>query len=92
MLYTTAGEHGLIWSLWQETPRETQDLPPGFWTWGCEGSKADYIVNAKEILAACERVEVVSGVVVTASWHSDRLCYAGCLKEGSLLHFMQPTL
>ncbi|GAB0201688.1 hypothetical protein GRJ2_003463500 [Grus japonensis] len=32
VLYTAAGEHGLTWSLWQNTAGETRGRPLGFWS------------------------------------------------------------
>lgn len=59
VLYTTGGEHGLTWSLWQKTLRETQDQPLGSWSWGYKGPKADYILNAKEILATWRELKLL---------------------------------
>ncbi|GAB0206206.1 hypothetical protein GRJ2_003086200 [Grus japonensis] len=56
VLYTTAGENGPTWSLWQKAPGETRGRPLGFWSRGYRGSEARYTPMEKEILAACEGV------------------------------------
>ncbi|GAB0204611.1 hypothetical protein GRJ2_002926700 [Grus japonensis] len=65
MLYTTAGENGPTWSLWQKAPGETRGQPLGFWSRGYRGSEACYTPTEKEILAAYEGVGAVSEVVGT---------------------------
>ncbi|KAK4820379.1 hypothetical protein QYF61_025455 [Mycteria americana] len=64
-LYTTAGENGPTWSLWQKAPRETRGQPLGFWSRGCRGSEAHYTPTEKEILGAYEGVRAASEVVGT---------------------------
>ncbi|GAB0208768.1 hypothetical protein GRJ2_003342500 [Grus japonensis] len=65
VLYTTAGENGPTWSLWQKAPGETQGRPLGFWSRGYRGSEACYTPTEKEILAAYERVRAASEVIGT---------------------------
>jgi len=65
VLYTAAGENGLIWSLWQKAPGETRVRPLGFWSWGYKGCEARYTPTEKEILAAYEGVRAASEVVGT---------------------------
>jgi len=38
VFYTTAGENGQTWSLWEKAPGETRGQPLGFWTRGYKGS------------------------------------------------------
>jgi len=65
VLYTTAGENGTTWSLWQKAPGETRGRPLGFWSRGYKGSEARYTRTEKEILAAHEGVQAASEVVGT---------------------------
>ncbi|GAB0191247.1 hypothetical protein GRJ2_001590000 [Grus japonensis] len=37
VLYTTSGENGPTWSLWQKAPGETRGRPLGFWSRGYRG-------------------------------------------------------
>ncbi|XP_067999348.1 uncharacterized protein [Melanerpes formicivorus] len=67
VLYTAAGENGPTWSLWQKAPGETRGRPLGFWSKGYKGSKANYTVTEKEILAAYEGVRAASEVIGTES-------------------------
>ncbi|KAK4828266.1 LOW QUALITY PROTEIN: hypothetical protein QYF61_024931 [Mycteria americana] len=65
VVYTTAGENGPTWSLWQKAPEETRGRPLGFWSRGYRGSEARYTPTEKEILAAYEGVQAASEVVGT---------------------------
>ncbi|GAB0192610.1 hypothetical protein GRJ2_001726300 [Grus japonensis] len=65
VLYTTAGENGPTWSLWQKAPGETRGQPLGFWSQGYRGSEARYTPTEKEILAAYEGVRAASEVIGT---------------------------
>ncbi|XP_061853253.1 uncharacterized protein LOC133625540 [Colius striatus] len=65
VLYTTAGENGPTWSLWQRAPGETRGRPLAFWSWGYRGSEARYTPTEKEILAAYEGVQAASEVIGT---------------------------
>ncbi|TRZ08622.1 hypothetical protein HGM15179_018483 [Zosterops borbonicus] len=65
VLYSTAGSHGLSWSLWQKVPGETQGWPLGFWSRSYRGSEANYTPTEKEILAAYEGVQAASEVIGT---------------------------
>ncbi|GAB0208885.1 hypothetical protein GRJ2_003354200 [Grus japonensis] len=65
VLYTTAGENGPTWSLWQKAPGETRGRPLGFWSRGYRGSEARYAPTEKEILAAYEGVRAASEVIGT---------------------------
>jgi len=56
VLYTTAGENGPTWSLWQKAPGENRGQALDFWSWGYKGSEARYTPTEKEILAAYECV------------------------------------
>ncbi|KAK4818459.1 hypothetical protein QYF61_013665 [Mycteria americana] len=65
VLYTTAGENGPTWSLWQKAPGETRGQPPGFWSRGYKGFEAHYTPTEKEILAVHEGVRAALEVVGT---------------------------
>jgi len=65
VLYTTGGENGPTWSLWQKAPGEIQGWPLGFWSRGYRGSEAHYAPTEKEILEAYEGVRAASEVVST---------------------------
>jgi len=65
MLYSTAGENGPTWSLWQKAPGETRGRPLGFWSRVYKGSEPCYTPTEKEILAAYEGVRAASEVVGT---------------------------
>lgn len=56
VLYITARNNGLIWSLWQKAPGETQGHEFGFWSMRNKGSEANYMTAEKEMLSACEGV------------------------------------
>ncbi|KAF4804387.1 hypothetical protein TURU_008424 [Turdus rufiventris] len=63
MLYSTAGSHGLSWTLWQKVPGETHDQPLGFWSQSYKWSEVNYTPTEKEILAAYEGVQYASEVI-----------------------------
>ena len=65
MLYTAAGENGLVWGLWQKAPRDTRGRPLGFWSQGNRGSEAYYTPTEKEIPAAYEGVQAALEVADT---------------------------
>ncbi|GAB0189179.1 hypothetical protein GRJ2_001383200 [Grus japonensis] len=65
VLYTTAGENGPTWSLWQKAPGETRGRPLGFWSQGYRGSEARYTPTEKEILAGYEGARTTSEVFAT---------------------------
>ncbi|KAK4832526.1 LOW QUALITY PROTEIN: hypothetical protein QYF61_023858 [Mycteria americana] len=52
VLYTSAGENGPTWNLWQKAPGDTR----GFWSQGYRGSEARYNPTEEEILAAYDGV------------------------------------
>ncbi|GAB0205613.1 hypothetical protein GRJ2_003026900 [Grus japonensis] len=59
VLYTTAGENGPTWSLWQKAPGETRGRPLGFWSRGYRGSEARYAPTEKEILEGMKGFELL---------------------------------
>ncbi|GAB0207896.1 hypothetical protein GRJ2_003255300 [Grus japonensis] len=65
VLYTTAGENGPTWSLWQKAHGETRDRPLAFWSRGYRVFEARYTPTKKEILAAYEGVRAASEVTGT---------------------------
>ncbi|KAM7062164.1 tubulin--tyrosine ligase isoform 2-T3 [Acridotheres tristis] len=65
VLYSTAGNHSLSWSLWQKVPGETRGRPLGFWSRSYKGSEANYTPTEKETLAAYEGVQAASEVIGT---------------------------
>jgi len=65
VLYSTAGENGSTWSLWQKAPGETRGQPLGFWSRGYKESEVRYTPTEKEILSAYEGIRVSSEVVGT---------------------------
>ncbi|KAK4828877.1 hypothetical protein QYF61_001435 [Mycteria americana] len=84
VLYTTAGENGPTWSLWQKAPGETRGRPLWFWSRGYRGSEARSPPSEKEILAACEGVRAASEVVGTEAQLllALRLPVLGCMFTG----------
>ncbi|TRZ20229.1 hypothetical protein HGM15179_006905 [Zosterops borbonicus] len=65
VLYSTAGNNGLSWSLWQKVPGETRGRPLGFWSRSYRGSEANYTPTEKEILATYEGVQAASEMIGT---------------------------
>ncbi|XP_048786412.1 uncharacterized protein LOC125686463 [Lagopus muta] len=65
ILYTTPGENGPTWTLWQRASGETRGRPLGFWSRAYRGSEERYTPTEKEILAAYEGVRAASEVVGT---------------------------
>ncbi|KAJ7424962.1 hypothetical protein WISP_25994 [Willisornis vidua] len=59
VLYSTAGDKGPSWSLWQKV----QQL--GFWSRSYKGSEANYTPMEKEILAVYEGIQAASEVIGT---------------------------
>ncbi|PKU41539.1 pol-like protein ens-3 [Limosa lapponica baueri] len=45
VLYTTAGDNGPTWILWQKAPEETGGRPLGFWSPGYRRSEANCTLN-----------------------------------------------
>ncbi|KAF4803638.1 hypothetical protein TURU_014394 [Turdus rufiventris] len=63
VLYSSAGNHGLSWSLWLKVPGETRGRPLGFWSRCYRGSEANYTPTEKEIFATYEGVQATSVVI-----------------------------
>ncbi|XP_064495952.1 uncharacterized protein LOC135405192 [Pseudopipra pipra] len=64
VLYSTAGDNGPSWSLWQKVPGETRGQLLGFWSRSYRGSEANYILT-EEILASYEETQATSEVIGT---------------------------